>query len=146
MNEMTGIDGPVLLYDGTCGLCHAIVQFVLRHDYKKALRFASLGGAYGRSVTEARPELKGLDSVVWVEPATDTRPARFLTRSAAALQVAAYLGGVWNLMRALALIPPPLRDRVYDLVARHRHRVIGSAGECIVPPTAERDRFLDQEF
>ncbi len=142
---MTTSDGPVLLYDGTCGFCHATVQFVLRRDQKKSLRFASLGGEYGRSVIDARPELAGVDSIVWVEPVADAHPARVLTRSAAALRIGGYLGGAWKLTLVFTVVPRPIRNWVYDLVARHRHRLMGSAERCFVPPPDARDRFLDDE-
>jgi predicted DCC family thiol-disulfide oxidoreductase YuxK len=142
---MTVDRGPVLLYDGTCGFCHASVHFVLRHDKKRSLRFASLGGEYGRSVIEERPDLQGIDSVVWWEPATSDRPPVVLTRSAAALRIAQYLGGAWSLMRIFTAVPRPIRDRIYDLIARHRQRLLGSAEQCITPPADSRDRFLDKE-
>jgi predicted DCC family thiol-disulfide oxidoreductase YuxK len=143
---MTITDGPVLLYDGTCGFCHATVQFVLRRDTKKTLRFASLGGEYGRSIIDARPDLDGVDSIVWLESATDVHPVRILTRSAAALRIARYLGGAWRLMLVFTVVPRPIRDWVYDLVARHRHRLIASTEQCIVPPPGAHDRFLDGEL
>jgi predicted DCC family thiol-disulfide oxidoreductase YuxK len=134
--------GPVLLYDGACGLCGATVRFVLRHERRRTLRFAALGGRYARGVVARHPGLDGTDSVVWVDPATGIRPERVLLRSAAALRVAGYLGGAWRLLRVVWLVPRPLRDAAYDLVARHRHR-LSAAGACVVPGPEERSRFLD---
>jgi predicted DCC family thiol-disulfide oxidoreductase YuxK len=140
---MTITDGPVLLYDGTCGLCSATVRFLLRRDKKQLLRFASLEGDYGRSVLDTCPELEGVDSIVWSEPATADHPAHVLTRSAAALRIALYLGGAWKLTLVFTVVPRSIRDWVYDLVARHRHRLMGSSEQCLVPPPEARDRFLD---
>ncbi len=134
--------GPVLLYDGACGFCGAAVRLVLRHDRRGTLRFASLAGAYARGVVERHPELARVDSLVWVEPAAAGRGERVRTRSAAALRVAAYLGGGWRLLLAGWLVPRPLRDAAYDLVARHRHRLPGAV--CVVPSAAERARFLEE--
>ncbi len=136
------LPGPVLLYDGACGFCGAAVRVVLRHDRRGTLRFASLAGAYARGVVERHPELAGADSMVWVESATAERGERVLARSAAALRVAAYLGGAWRLLLAGWLVPRPLRDAAYDLVARHRHRLPGAA--CVVPTAAQRTRFLEE--
>lgn len=144
-NELLEPAGPVLLYDGACGLCGAAVRFVLAHDRRGTLRFAALGGAYGRSLVERHPELREADSMVWIEPPAAGRPERALVRSAAAIRVAAYLGGGWALARAAWLVPRPLRDAAYDLVARHRHRLGGAAGACYVPTPGERARFLDSE-
>jgi len=127
----------VLLYDGGCGFCNATVRFVLRHDRVGTLRFASLGGTFGARVLAEHPELAGLDSAIWYEPAS----AHVLTRSAAALRVARYLGGAWRVAEAFRIVPRPLRDLGYDFVAWARHRV--TLGDADWLPSMEmRDRFL----
>ena len=134
---------PVLLYDGTCGFCAESVQLVLRHDRRRTLRFASLQGAFGVEVRARHPELAGADTVVWVDPAFGERGERVLLRSDAALRVAAYLGGWFHLVRVAAILPRPLRDAAYDLVARHRHQLTGDGPNCLVPAPEARARFLD---
>jgi predicted DCC family thiol-disulfide oxidoreductase YuxK len=134
---------PVLLYDGTCGFCAESVQLVLRHDRRRTLRFAALQGAFGAEVRARHPELEGIDSVVWVDPETDGRPGRVLVRSDAAIRVAAYLGGWFTLVRLGGLLPRRVRDGLYDAVARHRHRLLGTAPSCLIPAPEVRDRFLD---
>ena len=134
--------GPVLLYDGACGLCGTTVRLVLRHDRRRTLRFAALGSAYAGRVVARHPELADADSMVWVEPPGAGRPERVLVRSAAALRVASYLGGPWRLLLVARVVPRPLRDATYDLVAQHRHRFPGGEA-CVVPTPEERARFLD---
>ena len=133
---------PVLLYDGTCGFCSASVQFALRHDRRGSLRFAALDSSFGRAVLARHPELAVVDSVVWYEPAGGGATERLLTRSAAALRVARYLGGPWRLAAVAGLIPRSLRDSLYDLVARHRHQLARGGQQCLVPTPDQRDRFL----
>jgi predicted DCC family thiol-disulfide oxidoreductase YuxK len=133
---------PVLLYDGTCGFCAESVQLVLRHDRRGTLRFAALDGSFGRAVLARHPELKSVDSVLWYEPASDGQSERLLTRSAVALRVARYLGGVWRLAGVARLIPRPVRDSLYDLVARHRHGLVRGGPQCLVPTAEQRGRFL----
>ena len=135
--------GPVLLYDGTCGFCARSVQFVLRRERPNGtLRFARLEGPLGTALRSRHPELTTVDSVLWYEPATATSPERLLWRSRGALRVAHYLGGVWSLLASLgALVPRPLRDAVYDWIARHRHEL--GADACLVPTPEQRRRFLD---
>jgi len=132
---------PVLLYDGTCGFCAESVQLVLRHDRRRTLRFASLQGAFGTKVRARHPQLAGADTVVWLEPGSDERSERVLLRSDAALRVAAYLGGWFHLARVAAVLPRPVRDAAYNLVARHRHQL--TAPNCLVPAPDARARFLD---
>ena len=131
---------PVLLYDGTCGLCAASVQFVLARDPGGALQFAPLDGTFGRSVIARHPELTGIDSMVWVD--RESGREQVFVRSAAALKIAAYLGGPWQLARALWLVPRPLRDAAYRFIAKHRHRLTRRGEECLVPSPSDRDRFL----
>jgi predicted DCC family thiol-disulfide oxidoreductase YuxK len=134
--------GPLLLYDGTCGFCADTVQFVLRHDVRaKTLRFASLQGPIGTTIRERHPELASADSVVWLERVDDPAP---LVRSAAALRVLQYLGGAWEPLAAFGhVVPRGVRDWVYDLVARHRHRLTAGGAACVIPTEEERGRFLD---
>ncbi|RPJ83426.1 MAG: DUF393 domain-containing protein [Acidobacteria bacterium] len=134
---------PVLLYDGTCGLCAGAVRFVLRHDRRKLLRFASLDSNFARPILSRQPELPALDTVVWYEPPGEDRPERLLTRSTAILQVLRYLGGRWKLGLLAAVVPRSGLDFLYGLVARSRRRLSGHAGACVLPPPAERHRFLD---
>ncbi|MGN6391120.1 MAG: thiol-disulfide oxidoreductase DCC family protein [Gemmatimonadales bacterium] len=134
---------PVLLYDGTCGFCAESVQLVLRHDRRRTLRFAALQGGFGAEVRSRHPELARVDSVVWVEPAREGRGERVLVRSDAALSVARYLGGWFHVARLASLLPRPLRDAGYNLVARHRHRLLADGPSCLLPPPEVRERFLD---
>lgn len=135
--------GPVLVYDGTCGFCAESVQLVLKHDRKKTLRFAALDSEFGRAILKRHPELRDVDSVLWVVPAEENPGSELvLTRSAAALQVADYLGGVWRTARVARLMPRSLRDAIYQLLAKHRHQLVPGAEQCLVPTLEERSRFL----
>lgn len=133
----------VLLYDGTCGFCAESVQLVLRHDRRRTLRFASLQGEFGTRIRAGHPELSSVDSVIWVEPGSGGAPDRVLVRSDAALRVARYLGGWWRLALLARALPRPVRDAGYDLIARHRHRLLDSGSSCLVPTPDMRERFLD---
>lgn len=134
--------GPVLLFDGTCGFCAGSVQLVLRHDRRGTLRFAALDSTFGRAVLARHPEFARVDSVVWYEPPHGRVPERLLTRSAAVLRVARYLGGAWRAAAVAGLIPRFLRDSLYDVVARHRHSLVPGARRCMVPSPEQRARFL----
>jgi predicted DCC family thiol-disulfide oxidoreductase YuxK len=136
------IAGPVLLYDGTCGFCAESVQFVLRHDRRGLLRFAALDSAFGRGVMDRHPEVRGFDSVLFVEPLLNGALEKVAAHSSAALRVAEYLGGRWGLLRVARVIPSPIRDAVYRLVARHRHRLSAHGPQCLVPSAQDRARFL----
>jgi predicted DCC family thiol-disulfide oxidoreductase YuxK len=137
------MSGPVLLYDGLCGLCDRSVQFVLRHDRRGVIRFATLQGEYARGVLARHPGLAGVDSLVFVETDPATGEERVATRSTGTLRIARYLGGPWPLARVFSLVPRFLRDAAYDLVARTRFRLFGRLDRCRVPEPAQRARFID---
>ena len=116
------------------------MQFVLRHERQHALHFAALDSDVGDAIRGRHAHLAGVDSMVWVEPTAAGE--RVLTRSAAALRVASYIGGPWRALALAAIVPRPIRDAVYDLVARHRHRLVREPEQCYLPPPAARARFL----
>ena len=126
---------PIVYFDGVCGLCNRSVGLLLRHDRRRVLRFAPLQG-------DTAHERLGLtadgdpDSIV-LEDA-----GRLWHRSDAALRIAAHLGGWWRCFAVLRVIPRPLRDALYDVVARRRYRWFGRKETCRLPTPEERERFL----
>jgi predicted DCC family thiol-disulfide oxidoreductase YuxK len=130
----------VLLYDGVCALCNRVVRLVLRHDRRGQLMFAPLGGEYAAGLLERRPELRHIDSIIWVT--RDGAGAEHVkVRSEAAFAVAEYLGGGWRAARVLRFLPRVLLDAAYNAVARVRYRVFGRHESCPVPPAEVRSRF-----
>jgi predicted DCC family thiol-disulfide oxidoreductase YuxK len=134
---------PVLLYDGLCGFCDRTVQFILRHDRRAALKFATLQGDFARDVIARHPELRSVDSLILVVPNAATGTEDVYVRSAGALEVARYLGGAWNLARVLSIVPRFIRDSGYDAFARIRYRVFGRHDSCPIPRPEQRARFID---
>jgi predicted DCC family thiol-disulfide oxidoreductase YuxK len=122
------------------------VRFVLRHDRRGTLRFAPLQSPFGQRVIEQHPHLRNVDSVVWFDESDVAAMAsggpRISVRSDAALRVGQYLGGFWSIVARLArLVPRPLRDAAYNLIARYRYQL--SRQQCLLPSAEERRRFID---
>jgi predicted DCC family thiol-disulfide oxidoreductase YuxK len=143
IGDTTPASGPILLYDGECGFCAGSVQFVLAHEApdRSTLRFAPLQGTLAARVRADHPVAAAADSVVWIETDADGRE-RVAVRSTAALSALAYLGGGWRwLARVGRLVPRPVRDAAYDLVARHRLSLAAPA--CHLPTPEQRRRFLE---
>ncbi len=137
--------GPetVLYYDGSCGFCDATVKFVLRHEPVHMLRFAPLQGTSAAALLRRHPHLATIDSVIWVDSANEDTSERVFARSDAVLRIARYLGLPWSLLVVGRIVPRALRDRLYDLIARHRKRVLRLPAACDIPTPAVRARFLD---
>ena len=134
---------PVLLYDGLCGFCDRTVQLVLRADRQGTIRFASLQGEFAASVLECHTLIRGVDSLVFIEPGDDDETGRLHVRSGAVLRIAWHLGGAWRVLVVFRLVPRPFRDWVYDLFARNRYRIFGRLDACPIPPPEVRSRFVD---
>lgn len=131
-------DHVVVLFDGVCNLCSGIVAFIIRRDAASRFRFAPLQSPTGRELLERFGLPQGEpESVVVIHG------GRAYTRSAAALEIARRLGWPWRALYPLRIVPRPLRDLLYDAVARSRYRVWGRKAECIVPTPDVRARFLD---
>lgn len=128
----------VILFDGECNLCDWSVRFVVRHDPRGRFRLAALQSPAGRRLLAERGvDPRGIDSVVLIEG------ERWYARSDAALRIARGLAGPWPLLSALRIVPRPLRDWAYDVVARNRFRWFGRRDACLLPTPALRERFLD---
>jgi predicted DCC family thiol-disulfide oxidoreductase YuxK len=127
----------VIVFDGVCLLCSRWVDFVLRHDRSARIRFAAMQSASGRELLTRH----GLDP---------DNPLSFLyladghgySDSDAIVRVVQGFGGVWRLVGVLRIVPRPLRDAVYRLIARNRYRWFGRRDSCLVPDAATAARFL----
>lgn len=132
-------EAPVILFDGVCGLCQAWVQWVLRRDRRGLFRFAALQSpAAAELLAAAGSEGPLPDSIVLIDG------NGVHTRSGAALRILGRMGLPWSLARVACIVPPFLRNLVYDWIARNRYRWFGKKDVCMVPTAAHRERFLDQ--
>jgi len=137
-------DGPLVLYDGYCGLCDRSVRWLVEADRRAVLRFAPLQGETAAPILARHgiPATQEFRTMLTVEnPGAPNE--RIHTRSDGALAALAVVGGRWaGLARAARRVPRLLRDAVYDFVARHRFRWFGRLDACRIPTPAERARFL----
>ena len=128
----------IVLFDGVCNLCNGFVQFVIARDPQARFQFATLQSETARRLIEQYgvPDLLP-DAVVLVEG------GRLYTRSTAALRIARQLTFPWPLTAGCFVVPQPLRDWAYGLIARRRYRWFGRRETCMVPTPELRARFLE---
>jgi predicted DCC family thiol-disulfide oxidoreductase YuxK len=130
-------DYAIVLFDGVCNLCTSTVQFIIKRDPRGYFTFASLQSAIGNTLLEQHGlQPDALDTFVVIEG------SRCFTRSGAALRVAQQLSGGWSLLRILLLVPKPIRDWGYTIIARNRYRWFGRRETCMVPSRDILNRFL----
>jgi predicted DCC family thiol-disulfide oxidoreductase YuxK len=140
---------PIILYDGVCGLCNRLNQFVLRRDREGIFRFAWLQSPLAaRILAQHGANPQDLDTVYVVLNHHLTKEAQpdelLLPRSDAVIFVLKRLGGIWKVLGLFVqLLPRHLRDWGYRIVARNRYRVFGRFETCVLPSAGDRSKFID---
>jgi len=128
----------IVVFDGVCNLCTHSVQFILRHEARPHFQFAPLQSPAGERLLKTfgfSPD----DARTFVLIA-DGKP---YVKSDAAILVAKRFRGVWKLVGLVWVIPRPIRNWIYDVVARNRYQWFGKAEACMVPTPELRSRFLE---
>jgi predicted DCC family thiol-disulfide oxidoreductase YuxK len=145
MQDPPGGDGAhLVLYDGVCGLCNRLLQFILAHDRRAVFAFAPLQSAIGRSTVERFGGNPDELSSFYVVSNFRTDLARMVGRGRAALFIAGELGWPWKAAVLFRAVPTAILDRIYDVVARNRYRLFGRFDRCLIPPPEYRRRFIDR--
>jgi predicted DCC family thiol-disulfide oxidoreductase YuxK len=130
-------DDDVILYDGVCVFCSRWIRFVAARDRNLRFRFTAIQSAYGTRLAQALridPQDPDTNAVIHGGVA--------FFKSDAALTVVGSLPG-WGWVRVLRAIPRPLRNGVYNLVARNRYRIFGKYDACFVPDEEFRNRVME---
>jgi predicted DCC family thiol-disulfide oxidoreductase YuxK len=133
----------LLLFDGVCGICSRLVQFVIERDRRAVFHFASLQSGVGRAAVERAGESPETPTTMYVFANYREAEATLLTKSRAALFVVDALGWPWKAARVVGILPTAWLDSLYDLVARNRYRVFGRREQCLLPRPEHRGRFID---
>ena len=125
---------PIVLFDGVCNLCNGAVRFILARDPQARFHFASLQSEAARRLLGGEGPA---ETIVLLEA------GKSYTKSTAVLRIARHLRFPWPLLYAFAAAPRPLRDLVYDWVARHRYAWFGKRESCMAPTPELRERFME---
>ncbi|MFK5891253.1 MAG: thiol-disulfide oxidoreductase DCC family protein [Flavobacteriaceae bacterium] len=128
----------IILFDGVCNLCNSSVQFVLKHDKNKNFLFASLQSDAATKILLQlnKKSFENFDSIVLVEN------EQLYFKSTAALKIAKNLNGFIQILYIFIIIPTPIRDYIYDFIARNRYKWFGKKDKCMIPDKEFSERFL----
>ena len=134
----------VLLYDGACALCNWWVRFVVKRDHRDAFRFASLQSRLAAQVLLRHGVSAQILDSVYVVLHIDQATERLLARSDALIHVLREVGAIGKYAAtACSILPRPIRDALYNTVARNRYRIFGKYDSCPIPSPEIRSKFLD---
>ncbi|MDF9797544.1 putative DCC family thiol-disulfide oxidoreductase YuxK [Catalinimonas alkaloidigena] len=128
----------IVLFDGVCILCNHAVSFIINRDKHKRFKFASLQSSFGIEIQKKYClQTHTMDSLVLF-----SKNKSYL-KSRAALEIAKKLNGLWPIVYIFILVPPPVRNTVYDLLAKYRYNIFGKSESCNYPSDELKERFIE---
>ena len=132
------VQHPVVLFDGVCNLCSGSARFIINRDPSGIFRFAPLQSETGKMLVSKfdLPDDKP-DSIILVEN------SEYYLKSTAVLRILQRLGSLWQLLYIFILVPTPIRDYFYDIVARNRYKWYRNRAHSAVPSEDFKSRFLE---
>ena len=129
----------LILFDGVCNLCNTTVQYVIKHDKKDVFRFTALQSNLGKKIVEAfEIDPTKTDSILLYSEEYGIK-----SKSSAALHIARQLSFPNNLMTVFFIVPPIIRNKIYDYIAKNRYKWYGKKEYCIMPTKALKAKFLE---
>lgn len=135
---MINLNRQTVLFDNTCILCIRWANFLIRRDKKHMIHFLPLESKEGHDAI-AKTILKDqeFDSIVLISG------VKVYLKSEAVIKILDTIGGPWRLFKIGFLLPRPVRDWLYDILARNRYRIFGKQDQCMVPGPDLKNRFLE---
>jgi len=127
----------IILFDGVCNFCNASVNYIIDRDYKDKFRFAALQSDAGIKLQKKfgfNPD--NLSTLILIDG------DKYYTQSTCALKIMRELRGFWKLSYAFIIVPPFIRNIIYNIVAKYRYKWFGKREACRVPNAAEKAKFL----
>ena len=132
----------IILFDGTCNFCSRWVHFIIRHDNEGKIHFAAMQSDAGKKILNEHNLshlVNSMDTFIFIDH------GKIYSRSSAGLRIAKYLDGGWKFFSVFLIVPPFLRDAVYNFIAKNRYKWWGKRKECMVPNEDVKKRFIYDE-
>lgn len=126
----------IVLFDGVCNYCNAMVNFSIRHDPEKKFKYATLQSDIGQRLLAEHGIGKDVDSVILIED------GKAYMHSTAGLRIVRKMSGIYSLCYVFIIVPAFIRDWAYELFAKYRYRLFGRTDTCMIPTPDMRERFL----
>ena len=129
----------LILFDGICNLCNASVLYVIKRDKRDLFMFAPLQSNIGKQIIKKHNIYPNkTDSIILLE-----HEKGISYKSTAALKIASKLSFPSNFLSVFLIIPPFIRNWVYDYIAKNRYNWYGTKEQCMIPSPELEEKFLD---
>lgn len=136
---------PILIFDGECGFCNKAILFFLKHENKnrkkgsnQKMNFVSIQSQNGIMLKKYFELDDKIDSIILIKDHSA------YIKSCAALRLTIYMKGLWPLLIVFVIIPPFIRNVVYDFIAKRRMTFFGRVNHCELLKNEDQSRFLDE--
>jgi len=134
MNNIDTNNKMIILFDGVCNMCVGSVNFIIKRDSKDMFRFASLQGDVGQKMVKKYS--LSMNSIILI------KNGQVKTKSSAVLNILYHLNTFWKALLIFYIVPYPIRDILYNIVAKSRYFLFGKRNQCMVPNENINSKFL----
>ncbi len=132
-------DKKLILFDGICNLCNRAVTKIIQLDKKNVFLFCSLQSVTGKEIlAHIKVDPSKIDSIILYKPGI-----AYHIKSSAALEIMNTLGGFWKFSKIFLILPSPIRNLIYDFIAKNRYRWFGKKEQCMIPTPELKSKFLN---
>ncbi|WP_298901943.1 thiol-disulfide oxidoreductase DCC family protein [uncultured Psychroserpens sp.] len=129
----------LILFDGVCNLCNSSVQYVIKYDRTNTFMFAPLQSHVGKQIIDHyKIDTSKTDSILLY-----SNENGLSIKSTAALKIAKQLGFPRSFMAIFFIVPPVMRNWVYDYIAKNRYKWYGKKEACMIPTPDLKEKFLN---
>jgi len=129
-------NNSIILFDGVCNFCNSSVNFIIKRDKNDYFHFSPLQSDFAKEYFTKSKIENNFDSIVLIEN------DKLYKKSTAALKIAKHLNGFWKLTYVFIIIPPFVRNFLYDIIAKYRYKWFGRKDACMIPDENLRNKFI----
>lgn len=125
MNE----NQQIIFFDGVCIFCATTINVIANATKNSNIKFAYLQSDIARQLLkdyDINPAQ--LDTVIFYDD------GKVYQKVDAVIYLAPYMDTKWSWLKILKLIPKPIANFIYDLVAKYRYNIFGKKNSCSINP------------
>lgn len=126
----------IILFDGVCNLCNNVVLLIIKYDKKNLLYFSAQQTLAGEKIMRQHLIVNHQQTIIFIKNES------VYYKSSAVLEIAKCLYGWPKLLLIGYILPLPLREWIYDLIATNRYNMFGKTDKCSMPSKSLEHKFI----